>query len=226
MTIADYLAQFTRQNRITLIGPLATLDCHPDPNFPLIWVDGGVDCRPAPAPVDIDADANANANTDAIASGFAVGDGDSAQRKLDQYLPQDKDYSDLAFVLAHLPAHFTDLDLRGFLGGRSDHELFNLGEIHHFLAAAPAVKRAPTRARFDREITAYSRGTWQFTINGTFSLATFAAAEICLTGACKFPLPRPTVISAVKSIGLSNVGEGEMTLKTAAPVFVFHRLTA
>ena len=35
--------------------------------------------------------------------GFAVGDGDSSRSELHQYLPVDKDYSDLSYVLGRLP---------------------------------------------------------------------------------------------------------------------------
>lgn len=199
--VDEYLGRFGGCRRVTLVGP--TLERAPRAGQlrePLIWVDGGADHRRAQAP-----------------AGFAVGDGDSARGKLDQYLNADKDYSDLAFVLRRLPAHFAEVVLLGFLGARRDHELFNLGEVHHFLAAAGT----PTRARFDRDIVACSKGEWRFRSHSVFSLAAIEPATVTLTGACKYPLTAPTLIAPLASFGLSNQGAGRITLRTDGPVFIF-----
>ena len=219
MSIDEYLRRFTRARRVTLVGPLplaAGEACGTagaegfEESFaegfeePLIWVDGGADHRDAHAHVG-------------GGKGFAIGDGDSARGALDQYLRTDKDCSDLAHVLRRLPAHFGEVVLRGFLGARRDHELFNLGEVHHFLAAA----KTPARARFDRSVFGYSKGEWKFTADGVFSLAVFAATEVELAGACQFPLPAAATIAPLTSLGLSNRGFGEITLRARGPVFIF-----
>jgi len=199
--VDGYLGRFGGCRRVTLVGP--TLGRAPRAGRlqePLIWVDGGVNHRRDRAP-----------------AGFAVGDGDSARGTLDQYLAANKDYSDLAFVLRRLPAHFAEVVLLGFLGARRDHELFNLGEVHHFLAAAGA----PTRARFDRSVYAYSKGKWRFRSHSVFSLAAIEPATVTLTGACQYPLTAPTLIAPLASFGLSNRGAGRISLHTDGPVFIF-----
>ncbi len=217
MTLDDYLHRFTGHRRITLVGPMPVpvpvpvpVPFEPPgpaaPEAPVIWVDGGANHRRQ----------NAD-NAGRESPGFAVGDGDSFGGKLDQYLDPDKDYSDLAYVLGRLGSRFAEVVLLGFLGARRDHELFNLGEVHHFLAAA----KTPTTARFDTCLNAYSTGQWTFDADGIFSLAVLEPATVQLRGACQFPIPVPTRIAPLKSLGLSNRGFGEITLTTRGPAFIF-----
>ncbi|MDD9883787.1 MAG: hypothetical protein OXU62_04470 [Gammaproteobacteria bacterium] len=205
-TVLDaYLRRFTNRRQVTLIGPV--LNRAPRAGRlrePLVWVDGGADHR---GPIFRDR------------PGIAVGDGDSAKSRLDQYLPKEKDYSDLAFVLRRIPRQFAEVVLLGFLGGRRDHELFNFGEAHHFLAA----RETPTRLRFEHNVRAYSKGEWQLHNHNAFSLAVFAPATVTLTGPCKYPIDAPTEIAPLSSFGLSNRSQGELTLRTDAPVFIFER---
>ncbi len=196
--IDRYLQPFAGR-RVTLLGPMLTAT--PPRRAleePLIWVDGGADFS-------------------AGHGGLSVGDGDSARRPLQQRLPANKDYSDLAYVLRRLPGNFREVVLLGFLGGRRDHELFNFGEVHHFLAA-----KTHTQARFERAAYGYSQGEWRFCAHGVFSLATFAATTATLLGACEFPLSTPTEIRPLTSLGLSNRGYGDITLRAHGPVFIFH----
>jgi len=205
-TLLDaYLRGFDRRHQVTLIGPMLTRTPRSGRlREPLVWVDGGADHR---APLFRDA------------PGVAVGDGDSAKSRLDQYLPQEKDYSDLAFVLRRLPAQYTEVILFGFLGGRRDHELLNFGEAHRFLAG----REAPTRLRFDQNVRAYSKGEWQLHNHDAFSLAAIEPATVTLTGPCKYPIAEPTRIAPLSSFGLSNRSQGELVLCTDAPVFIFER---
>lgn len=225
LSLDDYLHRFSEHRQVTIVGPMqiqppprmrtATAEWVSTLEEPLIWVDGGVNYR------------HACGLSNEI--GFAVGDGDSANHKLDQYLDTDKDYSDLAYVLSRLPEQVNQVILLGFLGARRDHELFNVGEIHHFLRTATT----PTWVRFageqgecseselDHSIIAYSKGDWKFTAQGVFSLAVFEATEVTLVGACKFQLKTPTTIQPLSSLGLSNEGSGEITLKTQNPAFIF-----
>ena len=111
MSLDDYLRQFGDNRRVTLVGPL--LAEPPDlsaPEEPLIWVDGGADYRrPDGAQGSI---GHGSIEHDSI--GFAVGDGDSSRSELHQYLPVDKDYSDLSYVLGRLPDHFYRSDFARF----------------------------------------------------------------------------------------------------------------
>ena len=203
MSLDDYLRRFGDHRRVTLVGPVPPGPADPRAvEEPVIWVDGGTDHR---------------RRAGRGKWGFAVGDGDSSRETLDQYLAVDKDYSDLAYILGRLPGRFVEVVLLGFLGARRDHELFNLGEVHHFLAAA----KTPTQVRFDDSLAVYSAGEWTFETHGTFSLAVFAATTVKLAGACQFPIPTPTEIAPLKSLGLSNRGFGEITLATGGPAFIF-----
>ncbi len=202
MSIDDYLQQFGT-HRVTLIGPMSVAADvlglqERELQEPLIWVDGGINHRRGKA-------------------GFSIGDGDSCAWKLDQYLETDKDYSDLAYTLNRLSKQFTDILLLGFLGGRRDHELFNLGEAHSFLCAASV----PTRIRFDSGIDGYSKGEWAFHVYTLFSLWVLEAATVKLVGACKYQLRTPTEIAPLSSLGLSNIGTGEINLLTTGPAFIF-----
>ncbi len=69
-------------------------------------------------------------------------------------------------------------------------------------------------------IKIFSRGTYSFSYTGTFSIGTLFTPEVVLTGDCQFPIAEPTLLSPLSSLGLSDVGKGEMKLKTSAPVFV------
>ena len=204
MSLDDYLRRFVDTRRVTLVGPLLAEPPHRDNlEEPLIWVDGGANHRRATA--------------DRATSGFAVGDGDSSQGELDQYLDANKDYSDLAFVLRRLPERFVEVILLGFLGARRDHELFNLGEVHRFLSAA----KTPTQVRFDQSINAYSRGKWTFEAHSVFSLAVLEPTTVKLLGDCRFQITAPVRLAPLVSLGLSNRGFGAITLTTRGPAFIF-----
>lgn len=166
---------------------------------PVIFVDGGLNKREGK-------------------NGIAVGDGDSADAAMDVYLSPDKDFSDLAYALGLIPQHFDQLQLLGFIGDRRDHELLNLGEVSHYLAA----RTQPCHARFEQNIVGYSAGEWEIEVHGTFSLITFTPATVVLSGNCKYPIRAGTTIRPVSSFGLSNEGFGKIMFSTSAPLFVFH----
>jgi thiamine pyrophosphokinase len=155
-----------------------------------------------------------------------VGDGDSSGpegKVADSFhLPEVKDHSDFAGALALLTSGQSyKIHLWGFLGGRRDHELFNLGEAMNFL-----------QERMGSEILFYdcsgrivfyliSVGTWRLHHQGMFSLGTLRETQVKLTGSVKYKLEFPTMLSPLSSHGLSNEGEGEMVLETMGPVFLY-----
>ncbi len=181
--------------RMCIVGPL--FDGARSIEEPAVFVDGGSRFRES-------------------GQGISVGDGDSYSGSLDHLLPVEKDYSDLAFVLDHLPGRVRHLDLFGFLGGRRDHELINLGEAHRFLKS-----RRNTRACFDSAVIALSAGAWRESIFGVFSLFAFESTRITLTGDCQYPIANDRVLPAGSSWGLSNIGEGAVDISVRGPVFVF-----
>ncbi len=197
LAIARYLHDFPQTTSIDLIGPLyqgAGVF-----TGPVLFVDGGAAFK-----------------ADHI--GFSVGDGDSYTGELDEQLDHRKDYSDLAYALFSVPAHFTHVHLRGFLGGRRDHEWLNLGEAAHFLKS----RHQPTHVHFDELVTGLSAGNWQLQITEAFSLITTESTLITLSGDCDYPLIEPTRLEALSSHGLSNVGTGSIEMKTDKPIFIIY----
>src|SRR4051794_25182624 len=129
---AEFLTAIASEEEVTLVGPL--YHQRHTPLMPTVYVDGGTRFR----------------NEGGWAAGHgghsafptvSVGDGDSSGGSLDELLPSEKDYSDLAFVLRSLPASVNEVTLLGFLGGRRDHELANLGEVNEYLKARPRTCR-------------------------------------------------------------------------------------
>jgi thiamine pyrophosphokinase len=155
-----------------------------------------------------------------------IGDGDSCEKILKNehsiHLPEEKDHSDFAGALGLLCSpHSYKLHLWGFLGGRRDHELFNLGEALNFL-----------QDHMGSEILFYdsservifhliSEGTWRFHHKGTFSLGVMRKTRVRLTGDVKYRLDLPTTLRPLSSLGLSNEGQGEIILETMGPLFLY-----
>ena len=195
LAIARYLHGYASHRALSLVGPL-----YQGTNTfenPVLFIDGGAEFRHAD-------------------EGLSVGDGDSFVGKLDETLDRHKNYSDLAYALASIPAHFYEIHLHGFLGGRRDHEWVNIGEAAAFLKH----RHQTTQLHFDSAFTGFSAGQWQLEINGTFSVLCIESAKITLTGECEYPLNQATQLEPLSSHGLSNAGSGKIQLKTNSPVFV------
>ncbi len=157
---------------------------------PVIFVDGGVRHR----------------RTDA---GLVVGDDDSSSdADFDIKLPRDKDFSDLAYALDQIGNQFSLLKLHGFLGGRRDHEMMNFGEVNRWLQN----HNNKARVDFDEQVIMLSAGTWHLFLSGIFSIVVMQPTLIRLTGKCLYTLDDPTHIQPLSSLGLSNVGHGEIEL--------------
>ena len=196
MDIKSYLEQFGDDVCVDLVGPFARTS---EPfHDPVIFVDGGTRLRRA-------------------GEGIAIGDGDSWSGDLDIRLDQQKDYSDLAFALSSLPRNTRLIHLSGFLGGRRDHELINLGEVYGFLQS----RGHPTTARFDAEIIGYSPGAWEFDHDGVFSIASFEETHVSINGDCSYPLIEPTRVTPMSSLCLSNEAKGTILITCTESVFVF-----
>ena len=147
---------------------------------------------------------------------FSVGDGDSSPLELDLTLNPEKDFSDLSFALSLLPKELGILNLRGFLGGRRDHELINFGEVHHALLnniSAAVVS-------FDDKVLA-KNGPLEINIKGTFSLVVLEETEVKIGGELKYPLQEFTPLRPLSSHGLSNIGNGLIKIKSRGPYFIF-----
>lgn len=203
MAWSEFLNQLKDHHSVTLVGPLLG---NPHTNHqPTIYVDGGVRFR------------DPKSNFPQI----SIGDGDSAPLQLDKNLPERKDYSDLAFVLRHLPTSIKRVELAGFWGGRRDHEMAVFGELHVFLKSS-SERQVYFRTDSDRTpVWGYSQGRWSFEVQGLFSILAIEPTQIQLTGACDYQLKEPVLFGALSSLGVSNVGRGTIELNTTSPAFVF-----
>lgn len=186
---------FADARTVNLVGPLYSGAAKFDQ--PVIYVDGGAKFQQSGV-------------------GLSVGDGDSYAEKLDEQLNPHKNYSDLAYVLASLPAHFHKFILHGFLGARRDHEWANLGEAHKCLKH----RHQPTKIYFDSQLTGFSAGKWQLSIEGIFSLLCVEPIKAVLQGDCRYELSQATHIEPFSSHGLSNVGHGNIVLEIDQPAFI------
>lgn len=195
--VNQYLARHADATRIMLVGPLAGAGT--EPVEPVLFVDGGAHRRES-------------------ALGVSLGDGDSYDGDLDHRLDPAKDFSDLAFALGLIGPNFSRVHLAGFLGGRRDHELLNLGEVFHFLDR----RATRTRVTMDGAIEAFSAGRWTFESCGIFSLVPFSPCRVTLGGNCRYPIPPGTAVRPLSSFGLSNLGDGAIDLEADAPVFILH----
>ncbi len=195
--INEYLKLHSKESEVTLIGPLLK-EAISNVNEPIIYIDGGAQFKIKDA-------------------GFSVGDGDSAKCLLDQKLPEKKDFSDLAFALQSIPEQFTQIYLLGFLGGRSDHQLFNFAEAHSFLKY-----RTQSTVFFDDAIIAVSKGAYELELNGRFSLFCFEDNNITLSGDCEFQLLKQK-LKPLSSHGLSNYSSGKIQLKCDKPALIFNK---
>ena len=136
--------------------------------------------------------------------------------------PPLKDQSDLCLALSLFknkkPYTF---HLWGFLGGRRDHELFNLGEISSFLAACPQSQVFFYNQHGKKVFHFMAAGEWRFHHIGLFSLGALKEVMVELKGDCKYELPTRSVLRPLSSHGLSNESMGQMILINQGPVFFY-----
>ena len=114
----ELLTKYLKENKgpLTIVGPLYIGEA--DFKEPVLFIDGGSRFRNSP-------------------EGLSLGDNDSSIGELDILLSPDKDFSDLSYALRNIPSHYKEIHLQGFLGGRKDHEIINMGEVQNFLKLAP-----------------------------------------------------------------------------------------
>lgn len=201
MTWAGFLALLAKASSVTLVGPLHDTPVTPDE--PTIFVDGGSQFR-----VKVEKFPT-----------ISVGDGDSGST-LDVTLSPEKDFSDLAFVLRELPRQVVKAQLLGFLGGRLDHELANLGELQQFLLDRPRGARVEMRRSGRAEVIGFT-GSATLDIQGLFSVIVLEASVVTISGECRYKLSGGDPLVPGSSHGLSNIGRGRVTVASDGPCFIF-----
>lgn len=193
--LGNYLKAFAGIDLINIVGPFSQVDS--TRKEPIIFVDGGSQFRIGE-------------------EGYSVGDGDSFSGQLDCLLPMKKNYSDLSYVLNSLSENFSEVSLSGFLGGRRDHEILNLGEVHHFLKGKENI-----RVYFDDQVTAVTQGRWKFNFAGIFSLIALESTRVLINGQCEYGIENMQVLPLLSSWGLSNIARGDFEVTAEGPIFLF-----
>ena len=200
MDLKAFRAGIKQRKELTLVGPMTMGIPKELHHLPQILVDGGTRLKKK-HPLH-----------------FSVGDGDSFGKKLDLKVNPNKDYSDLPLALSLIPKNIKKVHLIGFLGGREDHELINLGEIHYFLAGRKLTEIHLWSGQ-KKIYWGLSKGLYHFSHTGIFSLFTLKTNKISLKGKCEYPLKAKN-LKAHSSQGLSNIGFGPISLKCDSPLYV------
>jgi thiamine pyrophosphokinase len=133
-----------------------------------------------------------------------------------------KDSSDLALALTLFKNYLRfKLHLWGFLGGRSDHELFNLGEVSRFLESRPESQVYFYDHQGNIRFHFLGQGHWKFDHQGFFSLGTMKKTQVTLKGQCQYLIEQPQTLMPLSSYGLSNQAYGGVQIANEGPVFIY-----
>ncbi len=145
-----------------------------------------------------------------LKNSFTLGDGDGPQKSRLNFKKNEQDLSDLAFCLQKMQKErgLKNIILLGFLGGRRDHELFNLGEVALFLK-----QKNNVRVYFEDKIEFLPAGTHRVHFHGTFSLGSLFPNKIKISGECLYPLLKWTKIEPLSSLCLSNEAHGDFSIE-------------
>lgn len=154
-----------------------------------------------------------------------IGDGDSGSipvkcENIYQFSPH-KSESDLFLALSLLKdtTHMT-LHCWGFLGGRRDHELINMGVMMTFLEGKSKSEAIFYDLNAKVAIRAFGSGFRELNHQGLFSLASLKNVRVKMTGECAYQLNEMTELTPLSSLGLSNVAQGRFNLENDGPVMV------
>ncbi|MDF3024851.1 MAG: hypothetical protein K0R10_2212 [Alphaproteobacteria bacterium] len=132
-----------------------------------------------------------------------------------------QDETDLRFCLNGVRGwQWRQLHLFGFLGGRRDHELANLGEIH----AEMKVRAAFVSAIFyddklEAAVRFFNVGAHRVNISGTFSLLSLEAAVADIGGDCTYAA-KGAALPVLSGRGVSNSGRGMVDISCDAPFMI------
>ncbi len=151
------------------------------------------------------------------------GDGDSGQppRGVPYVQKETQDETDLCFALRHLkPNSWTHLHLVGFLGGRKDHELSVLGELHAALRKETQKTAMLYNQRLEIDLRVLSPGSYSLKLNGTFSVLSLEETRVSLLGDCEYQTDEVTLLP-LSGRGISNFATGRVQITCSRPIFVF-----
>jgi len=202
--LQSFISKVQQHKSVVLVGPMAKSFPTDWPQLPVLGVDGGSN-KASPERYD-----------------FTLGDGDSLgpAAALDLVFPSAKDASDLALALQHLPAGPLTIHLYGFWGGRFDHQVINLGELHARLTQEGGEVYFHTESEY--QVLGLPAGRHNLVLQGIFSLFSPLPTQFSIEGACRFPLPA-TRVDPLSSRLLSNEGQGAVTIEADQPFFCYMR---
>ncbi|MEA9356508.1 hypothetical protein SHI21_09850 [Bacteriovorax sp. PP10] len=147
----------------------------------------------------------------------SIGDGDSSKKPMTMF-KDDQNLSDLSYCLNLMSkeTHIQTFLFVGFLGGRLDHQFFNLGEISRF------TKTTDAQILLEDKIEFFPKGKIDVEIQGIFSLGSFEDNQIKIKGACLYKSKNWLKLPTLSSRGLSNVGSGKIEIESKSPLAVFY----
>lgn len=193
---------------IQLIGPMDCETEHIRNDLPTIFVDGGRRHF---------SEINTNLS-------YFIGDGDSLEEAqelsdFDHKLPEEKDVSDLGYVLEQIEAN-KSISMHGFLGGRLDHQLFVMGEVHHFIFRTGSEVSLDQSFLWPARNSANGEFDYEFDHQGLFSVGCLEESVVTIFGDCKYPVNNID-LNALSSRGLSNVAHGKVHFKSNKPFWIY-----
>lgn len=152
-----------------------------------------------------------------------VGDGDSStpSQSIPQFFKEDQNVTDLHFCLHNIRNwKWFELHLFGFLGGRKDHELANLGEVYH---AFKNRKLSRSAIFYDQDVPRvhlYQSGRHEFSSHDLFSVLVFEESQVTIEGSCEYQCEN-IVLKPFSGKGVSNVGHGMIQIQSSQPFLIF-----
>lgn len=198
-----------------IVGPMPFAQKHIKKNWQgkLIFVDGGIIHK-----------SKFKKKAPELSKNFiTLGDGDGHESVRLSLKKRSQNFSDLAFCLHRLKKEtaLKKIILLGFLGGRRDHELFNLGEIALFLKNQKQVI-----VEFEDQIQFLPKGIHRIHFHGLFSLASLETNQIKVYGHSLYQLKKWTKLAPLSSLGLSNEARGEVIIECKEALMFINSLSS
>ncbi len=190
-------------HKLILIGPLLNSENSLEFEDKVIFVDGGLNFKDLVKSKEF----------------TSIGDNDSSKTECEIKLNVYKDRSDLHHALYHNPK-YQEYDLYGFLGGRLDHEFFNLGECFHFIDHLGHKTKANFYQNEELKLQILPKGKHSIIINGQFSISSLNHMKIEIAGAAKYK--GSFNFSPLSSQGLSNISDGIVKINSDSTFFLFY----
>lgn len=189
--------------QVNIIGPMNCPNILDNKDTFYIFVDGGTEKLNEIKPSNF----------------ISVGDNDSSDKKHDFTYPQKKDRSDLYLAFTHCPL-VKEIRMYGFLGGRKDHEIFNLGESYNYLKNN---KKCSKISFYDekkiKQVTIINSHKSEISYCGSFSITSLENQLINIDGDIEYKGDYNLI--PLSSQGLSNYSKGRITINSQAPLIIY-----